>query len=136
MNGVLRAIADAVGAHLLFDAAHQCGIIAGKAWANPLDEGAHLMTMSTYKSLGGPPSGLIVSNDAAIAEKLDAIVGRLAALQSTTTIRSNTDVHRLSDGRPQATTSVTAAKCCVLAGGMAPRRSCDGSRRARPVAMA
>ena len=31
------------------------------------------MTMSTYKSLGGPPSGLIVTNDAAVAEKLDRI---------------------------------------------------------------
>jgi glycine hydroxymethyltransferase len=31
------------------------------------------MTMSTYKSLGGPAGGLIVTNDAGIAEKLDAI---------------------------------------------------------------
>jgi glycine hydroxymethyltransferase len=69
----VREIADSVGARVLFDAAHQCGIIAGKAWHNPLAEGAHLMTMSTYKSLGGPPSGLIVTNDAAIAEKLDHI---------------------------------------------------------------
>ncbi|WP_300551236.1 beta-eliminating lyase-related protein [Roseovarius sp.] len=69
----VRAIADEVGAKLMFDAAHQCGIIAGKAWRNPLAEGAHMMTMSTYKSLGGPAGGLIVSNDAAIAERLDAI---------------------------------------------------------------
>ena len=69
----IRTIADEVGAHLLFDAAHQCGIIAGGAWDNPLDQGAHLMTMSTYKSLGGPPSGLIVTNDAEIAQRLDAI---------------------------------------------------------------
>lgn len=69
----IRAIADEVGAWVLFDAAHQCGIIAGGAWANPLDEGAHLMTMSTYKSLGGPAGGLIVTRDAAIAERLDHI---------------------------------------------------------------
>jgi glycine hydroxymethyltransferase len=68
-----RAIADKVGAHLLFDAAHQCGIIAGGAWKNPLAEGAHLMTMSTYKSLGGPPSGLILTNEADLAQRLDAI---------------------------------------------------------------
>lgn len=68
-----REIADEVGAKLLFDAAHQCGIIAGGAWDNPLDQGAHLMTMSTYKSLGGPASGLIVTNDADIAQRLDAI---------------------------------------------------------------
>ena len=69
----VRAIADEVGAHVLFDAAHQCGIIAGGAWPNPLAEGAHLMTMSTYKSLGGPAGGLIVTNDTAIAERLDRI---------------------------------------------------------------
>ncbi len=69
----VRAIADEVGAKVLFDAAHQCGIIAGGVWANPLDEGAHLMTMSTYKSLGGPAGGLIVTNEADIAERLDAI---------------------------------------------------------------
>lgn len=69
----VRKIADSVGAKLMFDAAHQCGIIAGGAWKNPLTEGAHFMTMSTYKSLGGPPSGLIVTNDEEIAKSLDAI---------------------------------------------------------------
>ncbi len=69
----IREIADEVGAKVLFDAAHQCGMIAGQAWQQPLQEGAHLMTFSTYKSLGGPPSGLIVSNDDEIAQRLDAI---------------------------------------------------------------
>jgi glycine hydroxymethyltransferase len=69
----IRGIADEVGALLLFDAAHLCGMIAGRAWPNPLAEGAHLMTMSTYKSLGGPASGLILTNDPRIAQKLDAI---------------------------------------------------------------
>ena len=69
----IRDIADEVGARVLFDAAHQCGLIAGKYWPNPLDNGAHLMTMSTYKSLGGPPGGLIVSNDAGLMEHIDAI---------------------------------------------------------------
>jgi glycine hydroxymethyltransferase len=69
----IRAIADEVGALVLFDAAHLCGPIAGHAWQQPLAEGAHVMTMSTYKSLGGPPSGLIVTNESAIAERLEAI---------------------------------------------------------------
>ena len=69
----IREIADRTGAYVLFDAAHQCGMFAGGAWANPLDQGAHLMTMSTYKSLGGPPSGLIVTNEAEIAKRLDSI---------------------------------------------------------------
>jgi glycine hydroxymethyltransferase len=89
----LREIADEVGAVLLFDAAHLCGLIAGGAWPNPLEQGAHLMTLSTYKSLGGPPGGLIVTNDAGIAQRLDSIAypgltanfdaGRAAALAVT-----------------------------------------------------
>lgn len=69
----IRAIADEVGAKVLFDAAHLSGLIAGRAWPNPLHEGAHAMTMSTYKSLAGPAAGLLVTNDAAIAERVDAI---------------------------------------------------------------
>lgn len=69
----VREIADEVGAKLLFDAAHLCGMIAGKVWENPLSLGADVMTMSTYKSLGGPAGGLVVTNDAAIAEHLDKI---------------------------------------------------------------
>jgi len=69
----VRAIADEVGAKVLFDAAHLCGMIAGKVWPQPLVEGAHLMTFSTYKSLGGPAGGLIVTNDDEISQKLDAI---------------------------------------------------------------
>lgn len=69
----VRSIADEVGAWVMFDAAHQCGIIAGKAWKNPLAEGAHFMTMSTYKSLGGPAGGLIVTNETEIAQRLDTI---------------------------------------------------------------
>lgn len=69
----VRAIADEIEAKVMFDAAHQCGIIAGRAWSNPLAEGAHFMTMSTYKSLGGPAGGLIVSNDPEIAKTLDVI---------------------------------------------------------------
>lgn len=69
----IREVADEVGALVLFDAAHQCGIIAGGAWPDPLAEGAHLMTMSTYKSLGGPPGGLIVTDHAHLAQRLEEI---------------------------------------------------------------
>ncbi len=69
----VRRVADTVGAKVLFDAAHLSGPIAGGAWPNPLADGAHVMTMSTYKSLSGPTAGLLVTNDAAIAERVDAI---------------------------------------------------------------
>jgi glycine hydroxymethyltransferase len=89
----IREIADSVGAKVLFDAAHLCGVIAGGAWPNPLDEGAHLMSMSTYKSLGGPPGGLLLANDAELAQRIEAIAypgmtanfdaGKTAALAQT-----------------------------------------------------
>jgi glycine hydroxymethyltransferase len=69
----IRRIADEVGAVVLYDAAHMSGMIAGKAWQQPLAEGAHLMTMSTYKSLGGPASGLILTHDRDLARRLEAI---------------------------------------------------------------
>jgi glycine hydroxymethyltransferase len=89
----VREVADEVGAYVLFDAAHACGMIAGRAWPHPLKEGAHLMTMSTYKSLGGPAGGLIVTDEPELAERLDLIAypgltanfdaGRTAALAVT-----------------------------------------------------
>lgn len=69
----VRAIADAVGAEVLFDAAHACGMFAGRIWPSPLDEGADMMTMSTYKSLGGPAGGLLLTNRSDLAERIDAI---------------------------------------------------------------
>jgi glycine hydroxymethyltransferase len=89
----IREVADEVGARVLFDAAHLCGLIAVRAWQQPLAEGAHVMTMSTYKSLAGPPGGLVVTDHADLAERLDAIaypgltanfdVGKTAALAVT-----------------------------------------------------
>jgi glycine hydroxymethyltransferase len=69
----IREIADSVGAKVLFDAAHLCGLIAGGVWPNPLDQGAHLMSMSTHKSSGGPPGGLLLVNDAELAQRIEAI---------------------------------------------------------------
>lgn len=89
----IREIADRVGAKVLFDAAHLSGLVAGGAWPNPLHQGAHVMTMSTYKSLGGPPGGLLVTDDAELAQRVEAIAypgltanfdaGRVAALAMT-----------------------------------------------------
>jgi glycine hydroxymethyltransferase len=86
----VRAIADTVGARVLFDAAHLSLLIAGEAFQQPLAEGADVMTTSTYKALGGPPGGLLLTNDAGLARGIDAIVypgltanndlGRVAAL--------------------------------------------------------
>jgi glycine hydroxymethyltransferase len=86
----VAAIARGVGARLLFDAAHLSLLIAGEAFQQPLCEGADVMTSSTYKALGGPPGGLILTDDDELAARMDAIVypgltanndlGRIAAL--------------------------------------------------------
>lgn len=52
-----------VGAKLVYDAAHVYGLIVGKVWSNPLDEGADIMTASTHKTFPGPQGGVILSND-------------------------------------------------------------------------
>jgi glycine hydroxymethyltransferase len=69
----VRRIADEVGAYLMYDAAHVAGLIAGGVFQRPLDEGAHLMTCSTYKSLGGPAGGLVLTNSPELAERIDHV---------------------------------------------------------------
>jgi glycine hydroxymethyltransferase len=69
----VRQIADEIGAYILYDAAHMGGIIAGGAFQQPLEEGADLMTGSTYKSFGGPPSGMVLTNSPDLASRLDRI---------------------------------------------------------------
>ena len=118
-----RAIADQVGAVLMFDAAHLCGMIAGGAWENPLDQGAHLMTMSTYKSLGGPAGGLLVTNDAGLAERIEGIAypgmtanfdaGRVAALARTLL---DWRVHGAAYAREMVATARTLAASLMVEG--------------------
>lgn len=66
----LRKIADSVGAYLVLDAAHMGLFIAYGEFQRPLDEGAHVVTLSTHKVFGGPVGGLILTNDAEIAAKV------------------------------------------------------------------
>jgi glycine hydroxymethyltransferase len=114
----VRVIADNVGADVLFDAAHACGMFSGKQWPNPLDCGADIMTMSTYKSLGGPPGGLVLTNRNDLADKIDAIaypgltanfdVGKSAALAITLT---DWLTHGESYARMMCETAAALAAC-------------------------
>src|SRR5258708_20032628 len=69
----VRAIADEIGAYVLYDAAHMGGMIAGGRFQAPLAEGAHMMTMSTYKAYGGPPSGLFLTTQAELPRRVHKI---------------------------------------------------------------
>jgi len=58
----LAEAAHDVGAYLVYDGAHVLGLIAGKQFQDPLQEGADVMSGSTHKTLPGPQGGMIVSD--------------------------------------------------------------------------
>lgn len=68
-----RAIADEVGAIFHVDMAHFAGLVAGGAHPNPLEH-AHVVTNTTHKTLRGPRGGMIMTNDEAIAKKINSAV--------------------------------------------------------------
>ncbi len=68
-----RAIADEVGAYLLADMSHFSGLVAGGAHPSPFPH-AHVVTTTTHKSLRGPRSGVILTNDEALAKKFNTAV--------------------------------------------------------------
>jgi len=68
-----REIADSVGALLMVDMAHYAGLVAGGAYPNPVPH-AHVVTTTTHKTLRGPRGGLILTNDEAIAKKVNSAV--------------------------------------------------------------
>ncbi len=68
-----RQIADEVGAWFMVDMAHFAGLVAAKLHASPLPH-AHVVTSTTHKTLRGPRGGVVLTNDEAIARKINAAV--------------------------------------------------------------
>ncbi len=68
-----RRIADDVGAILMVDLSHISGLVAGGAHPSPFPH-AHVVTTTTHKSLRGPRSGVILTNDEALAKKFNSAV--------------------------------------------------------------
>lgn len=68
-----RQIADEVGAILFVDMAHFAGLVAAGLHPSPVPH-AHVTTSTTHKTLGGPRGGVVLTNDAAIAKKINSSV--------------------------------------------------------------
>ena len=68
-----REIADEVGAYLMVDMAHFAGLVAAGLHPNPVPH-AHVTTSTTHKTLGGPRGGIILTNDEALAKKMNSAV--------------------------------------------------------------
>jgi glycine hydroxymethyltransferase len=68
-----REIADEVGAYFMVDMAHFAGLVAGGAHPSPVPH-AHVTTTTTHKTLRGPRGGMILTNDEALAKKINSAV--------------------------------------------------------------
>ncbi|QPM90381.1 serine hydroxymethyltransferase [Pseudooceanicola algae] len=68
-----RDIADEVGAYLMVDMAHIAGLVAGGVHPSPIGI-ADVVTTTTHKSLRGPRGGMVLTNDEAIAKKINSAV--------------------------------------------------------------
>lgn len=68
-----REIADRVGAYFMTDMAHFAGLVAGGVHPNPL-QWADVVTTTTHKTLRGPRGGMILTNNAEIAKKINSAV--------------------------------------------------------------
>ncbi|ACP45849.1 Glycine hydroxymethyltransferase [Sulfolobus islandicus Y.G.57.14] len=64
----------AVGAKLVYDAAHVYGLIEGKVWSSPLKEGADIMTVSTHKTFPGPQGGAIFSDGSEVFKQVSRTI--------------------------------------------------------------
>ncbi len=69
----MREIADSVGAILLVDMAHFAGLVAAGIYPSPFPH-AHVATTTTHKTLRGPRGGMILTNDEAIAKKVNSAI--------------------------------------------------------------
>ncbi len=68
-----RRIADEVGALFMVDMAHFAGLVAGGHHPSPFPH-AHVATTTTHKTLRGPRSGMILTNDEALAKKINSAI--------------------------------------------------------------
>ena len=66
----IASIVHEVDGYVIHDSAHVLGLIAGKVFPNPLDQGADVMTTSTHKTFPGPQGGAVLTNSEELFRKI------------------------------------------------------------------
>ena len=124
-----RAIADEVGALLMFDAAHIAGLIAGGAHPNPMPY-ADVVTFTTHKTLRGPRGGCILSTKE-LAAKIDkavfpgsqggplehAVAGKAVAFREAMHPSFRQYAHQIVDNAATLAASVAEQQFTLVSGG-------------------
>lgn len=125
-----RQIADEVGAWLLADMAHIAGLVATGLHPSPVGH-AHVVTSTTHKTLRGPRGGIILTNDAALAKKLDSavfpglqggplmhvIAGKAVAFGEALKPEFSTYMQRVVDSASALAQVMMARGCDIVSGG-------------------
>ena len=119
-----RRIADEVGAYLMVDMAHYAGLVAGGVYPNPVPH-AHVVTSTTHKTLRGPRGGVILTNDEALAKKLNSavfpgnqggplmhVIAAKAAMQ-TGWMAASVEPHMTTSARPERISSSAVSRASV-----------------------
>ncbi|WCP68311.1 serine hydroxymethyltransferase [Vibrio tubiashii] len=70
----IKEIVSRWSGKILFDGAHQAGLIAAGMYPNPLTQGADVFTASTGKTFSGPQGGLICWNSGELSDALSTTI--------------------------------------------------------------
>lgn len=88
----IKQAAEEVGAYVSYDGSHVFGLMAGRRFFNPLDEGADVMMGSHTKTFPGPQGGMVLTNNEEMYRKLQGGTGgRFAG-----SIICNHHIHRIA----------------------------------------
>lgn len=82
---------------IVFDASHTLGLIAGRQFPNPLEEGADILQANTHKTLFGPQKGIILGNDRALMERIGYLLsnGVVSSQHTASTIALFVALHEM-----------------------------------------
>src|ERR1700722_13697319 len=125
-----RAICDAVNAYFVVDIAHFAGLVAGGSHPSPFPH-AHVVTTTTHKTLRGPRGGMILTNDADLAKKINSaifpglqggplmhvIAAKAVALHEALTPEFKTYAHAVVDNAKILAATVAAGGYAIVSGG-------------------